>query len=217
MGGAWKGVTDQITCLSPQWDDVIRHTTERCRRLGLKFALHNSPDWAMSGGPWIKPENAMRHLAWSRTDVDDGSQKSVTLPVPQPSREEWRDYRDITVPAFPTPHDDTSEPLKPLSVKSDDDLPWKDFLSGNHKGTLKLPPSGDRPHRIEITFPKSVTIRTVKFSSINGFNHGWCSEPGIKVIVQAVFAGGKTQEFLNADMPQSSCRTTVRSRSPVPK
>jgi hypothetical protein len=87
---------------------------EECRRLGLKFAMHNSPGWAMSGGPWIKPENAMRHLVWSRTDVEGGSQKNLTLPVPQPSNEEWRDYRDIAVLAFPTPYDDVVESLKPL-------------------------------------------------------------------------------------------------------
>ncbi|MDR1341504.1 MAG: hypothetical protein LBK58_15855 [Prevotellaceae bacterium] len=207
MGGAWPGVDNQITCLSPQWDDIIRHTAGECRRLGLKFAMHNSPGWAMSGGPWIKPENAMRHLVMSRTDTTvSGKAKTVVkLPRPQPSDEPWRDYRDITVIAFPTPADDTGEPLKPLSVRSNTDLPWKDFLSGNTRKAIKLPPvSGDSTHWIEVTFADAVTLRTVEFSSINGFNHAWCYEPGVTVTVQAVLPGGEMREILNVPMPQGS-------------
>jgi hypothetical protein len=60
FGGPWPGVTPQIACLSPSWDDMITHTADECRRLGLSFTMQNCPGWAMSGGPWIKPENAMR-------------------------------------------------------------------------------------------------------------------------------------------------------------
>ncbi|MDR2774174.1 MAG: hypothetical protein LBC19_05440 [Tannerella sp.] len=205
FGGAWPGVEPQVTCLSPAWEDALKHTAEECRRLGLKFTMQNCPGWAMSGGPWIKPENAMRHLAFSRTDVDGGGQKNVALPVPQPSMEEWRDYRDIVVLAFPTPQDDTGEQLKPSSVKSNDDLAWKDFLSGNHGKAFSLSPVPENePHRLEITFPEAVTVRTVEFSSINGYNHGWCYEPGVTVGVQAVLPDGKTQEILKTEMPQSS-------------
>jgi hypothetical protein len=204
MGGAWPGVSNQIACLSPQWDDVVLHMAKECRRLGLKFAMHNSPGWAMSGGPWIKPENSMRHLTFSRIDTEGAGRKTLTLPVPQPSKEEWRDYRDVAVLAFPTPHDDTGEPLKPSSVKSDTDLPWEDFLLGKHRKALRLSPSGDGPRWVEVAFPNVVVLRTIEFSSVNGFNHHWCYEPGITVIAQAVFPDGKTQEILNVDMPQSS-------------
>jgi hypothetical protein len=205
FGGDWPGVEPQITCLSPAWEDALKHTAEECRRLGLKFTMQNCPGWAMSGGPWIKPENAMRHLVWSRTDVEGGRSISAVLPVPQPSGEDWRDYRDIVVLAFPTPQDDTGEPLIPSSVKSADDLAWKNFLSGDHEKALNLPPAPeDEPHRIEISFPKAVTVRTVEFSSINGFDHGWCYEPGVTVGIQAVSPDGKNREILHTEMPPSS-------------
>ena len=205
FGGAWPGVEPQITCLSEAWDEALKHTAEECRRLGLKFSMQNCPGWAMSGGPWIKPENAMRHLVWSRTDVEGGSRKSAALPVPQPSGEDWRDYKDIVVLAFPTPQDDTGEPLKPSSVKSNDDLAWKDFLSGNPEKPFKLPPAPENePHRIEITFPDAVPVRTIEFSSVQGFEHGWCYEPGITVAAQAVLPDGTIREILNTEMPPSS-------------
>ncbi|MDR1861313.1 MAG: hypothetical protein LBR06_10385 [Bacteroidales bacterium] len=205
FGGAWPGVEPQITCLSPSWDEHVRFVGEECRRLGLRFTMQNCPGWAMSGGPWIKPENAMRTLVYSRTDVS-GRDVRRNLPRPQPSNEDWRDYRDVAVLAFPTPADDTGEPLKPQSVKcSDVDFKWKEFLSGDSNAGIKLYPAlPDMPHILDIRFTKPAMIRTVEFSSINGYNHGWCYEPGIKISLSAVLSDGKTVEVLNTDMPPAS-------------
>ena len=71
------------------------------RRLGLKFSMENCPGWAMAGGPWIKPSEAMRQLVWSRTDLRGGKGKiKMQLAMPQPSTEPWRDYQGITVLAL---------------------------------------------------------------------------------------------------------------------
>ena len=205
FGGPWPGVTPQITCLSETWDDVVRHTAEECRRLGLRFTMQNCPGWAMSGGPWIKPSNAMRHLVWSRTDVENGT-TAVSLAQPQQSFEEWRDYKDIAVLAFPTPLDDTGEPLKPQSVKSNrQELPWMDCLAGNSAGKLTLSPVTDeKPNWIEVSFPKPTTLRVVEFSSINGFNHAFCYKPEATVTVEAVLPDGTIHKTLHTALPQSS-------------
>ena len=85
FGGPWPGVDPQIACLSPLWDGMVKHTAEECRRLGLRFTMQNCPGWAMAGGPWIKPSNAMRHLAWSRTDIEGNSDEIMQkLPLPSP-------------------------------------------------------------------------------------------------------------------------------------
>ena len=184
FGGEWPGVAPQITCLSDQWDEAVRHTAEECRRLGLRFTMQNCPGWAMSGGPWIEPANAMRHLAWSRTDAEGGTETiNLLLPQPQPSNEPWRDYQDITVLAFPTPLDDTGDPLIPLSVTSNHpELPWTDCLAGNPQGRLSLLPSPENePYWVEVTFPDVTVIRTIEFSNVEGFNHAMCYEPGMTV------------------------------------
>jgi hypothetical protein len=206
FGGPWPGVEPQIACLSEPWDDAVHYTAEECRRLGLRFTMQNCPGWAMSGGPWIEPSNAMRHLAWSRTDVNGARTVSTTLSLPEPGGEAWRDYRDIAVLAFPTPQDDTGKPLVPQSVKSSRmDLEWEDLLYGNTQKTIKLPPVSDgNPHWIEVTFPNAVTLRTVEFSSIQGFNHAWCYEPGVTVSVQAKLPDGRMQEIIHTPLPQAS-------------
>jgi hypothetical protein len=205
FGGQWPGTDEQILCLGKPWDQAVRHTAEECRRLGLRFTMQNCPGWAMSGGPWIEPANAMRHLVWSRTDVEGGNAVNLSLPLPQPTEDAWRDYRDIAVLAFPAPLDDTGEPLQPQSVRSHPELPWADYLSGNPKEPVKLSPAPDgRPHWVEVTFPAAVTVRTVEFSSVNGFSHAWCYEPGVTVTVQAVHPDGRTEELLHTEMPPGS-------------
>ena len=155
FGGPWPGVEPQITCLSPLWDGMVKHTGEECQRLGLRFTMQNCPGWAMSGGPWIKPSNAMRHLAWSRTDVlGNGTEITRNLPIPQPSDEEWRNYNDLMVIAFPTPKDDTGEPLNPSSFKSNKQEMWNDYFLGKAKDAMRLTStSADNPYWIEVEFP----------------------------------------------------------------
>lgn len=205
FGGPWPGVGQQIPCLSPDWDSAVKHTASECKRLGLRFTMQNCPGWAMSGGPWIDSEHAMRILVCSRTDLVPGS-STVKLPKPQPSQEDWRDYRDLFVLAFPTPLDNTGSPLIPASFTSDlPDLPWTNCFKGNAKDRLVLPPTDSKhPHWVEVSFPKEVTLRTVVFSSINGFIHQYCYEPGVDVAIEAVLSDGTRSVLNRSGMPQSS-------------
>lgn len=205
FGGEWPGVQPQITSLSPLWDNAVKHTAEECRRLGLRFTMQNCPGWAMSGGPWIEPSNAMRHLAWSRTDVTGNSTVNIQLSVPELSNEPWRDYKDIVVLAFPTPLGDTGEPLKPASFKSNHELAWKDCFAGALKESFKFTPVTEaNPHWIEVTFPEETIIRTVELPSINSMSHRWCFEPGVAVRVDALLKDGSRKNVLQLDLPQSS-------------
>lgn len=203
FGGAWPGVDPQIKCLSESWDAQVRHVAEECRRLGLRFTMQNCPGWAMSGGPWITPNNAMRHLVWSRTDVVGGKAATVSLPIPQPSKEPWRDYREVTVVAFPTPADDTGKALVPVSVKSNHEKhPWAACIGTDKGATITLEP-GEEAVWVEATFQDAVTLRTVQFPSVQSFSHPWCYDPGVKVTVEAVLQDG-SHEVARIEMPPSN-------------
>ena len=120
----WPEVNEGIAPLSENWDDAVKHIGEECKRLGLEFTIQNCPGWAMAGGPWIEPENAMRMLVYSRTDVN-GKSPDIVLEQPQPSDEEWRDYREVAVLAFPTPEGDTGKPLKVRNISGPKGYSWE--------------------------------------------------------------------------------------------
>ncbi|TCD01815.1 hypothetical protein EZ437_10545 [Pedobacter psychroterrae] len=205
FGGQWPGVEPQITSLSANWDDAVKHTAQECRRLGLRFSMNNCPGWATSGGPWITPENAMRNLIWNRTDVVGGKLINQVIPRPAPNSEVWRDYKDITVLAFPTPAGDTGKPLVPATIKSNTDHQWASYFAGTASEPIHLAPAAtDKPYWVEVEFPEAVALRSVEFSSVQAFNHGQSYEPGVTIAIQAILADGKTKDILRAGMPQSN-------------
>ncbi|WP_300598749.1 glycosyl hydrolase [Niabella sp.] len=206
FGGKWPGVDPEIICLSPAWEDALNFTAKECKRLGLRFTLQNCPGWAMAGGPWIKPENAMRHLVWKRQDVKGtGQVKNIALAKPDAISEPWRDYREVAVLAFPTPKDDTGDPLVPAAVTGSSNILWNGLFSekGNKPVTL-APASPSDPYQVTVDFNTSVTIRSITLPSINSFNHAWCYEPGVTIKGFAIFENGQSKEILNTALPQSN-------------
>ena len=112
----WPGVTNPIPCMSPGWNDFIRHVGDECRRLNLRFLMHCCPGWSMAGGPWVPVDKAMRELVVACVEVEEGA--SVRLPRPAKADDHpWRDYRDIAVVAFPSPVGDIFNPLVPVAVR----------------------------------------------------------------------------------------------------
>lgn len=192
FGGPWPGVAPQIPCLSPAWDGMVAHIANECRRLGLRFTMQNCPGWAMSGGPWITPDQAMRHLVWSRTDVAGGGPVATTLAQPQPSAEDWRDYRDVAVLAFPTPAGDDGKDLEPVSVRSNrDDQPWRALLEGKGKTKVRIEP-GDQPAWVELTFATPVALRSIELPSVERFALRRNFDPGATLLVEALTGQGLT-------------------------
>lgn len=203
FGGQWPATTEDIHCLSENWDAAVRHTAEESKRLGLRFSMQNCPGWAMSGGPWIKPENAMRTIVYSRTDIT-GKDIKANLPVPQPNKEEWRDYRDITVLAFPTPEGDTGKPLEWTQVKGDGNFPWREIME-NKKTYVGFPPAKNgEPHWVEVKFKQPSTIRAIELPGVQSLNHAMSFEPNLHVKAYALLADGTKKSIIDADLPPSS-------------
>ncbi|MBQ9432287.1 MAG: hypothetical protein IJU44_12135 [Kiritimatiellae bacterium] len=188
FGGPWPGVQPQIKCLSESWDGLVGRLADECKSRGLRFTMQNCPGWAMSGGPWIAPSNAMRHLVYSRTEVKGGQRVSKNLPFAPNTSADWRDYRDVAVIAFRKPLGDTAEYLKPQSVSSNlKEFNLPKWLEG--KDPLNVRADSPVPTWFEFKFDHPVTVRTVDFPSINSLGHGWCYVPETTVRVEAVDAG----------------------------
>ena len=83
----------------PEWHRLIVHAHNEAKRLGLQLCVANCSGYSSSGGPWVKPEESMKELAWTETRVAAGA-GAVKLARPD---DPHGFYRDIAVFALPAP------------------------------------------------------------------------------------------------------------------
>jgi hypothetical protein len=63
-------VDKRLVWMTPGWKDAFRHAAAEADRLGLEMAMAASGGWSETGGPWVKPEGAMKKVVWSETRVE---------------------------------------------------------------------------------------------------------------------------------------------------
>ena len=214
-GGMWPGTTRHLTQLTPEWEEMVSYVGRKADSLGLRLTIQTCPGWSMAGGPWIKPENAMRQLVWSRTDIpvidkSDGKEDSDEiaceippkgfLPKGQPSNEPWRDYHDIKVLAFPTPLGDTGEALVPEPTSGPEE--WKDLFKGLTTKEIQLQPG--TTSTVTFRLPKGEVIRTLELPPVGAFSHNFCYNPGIHVRLTAKTKSGEEKTMVDANLPMSN-------------
>lgn len=112
---------EKIVFGTPQWLDALKHTAEEAQRLNLEFTMFTSAGWSLTGGPWVKPEQAMKKVVWSETHVDAGKAAVSNVKLIQPPSSEGAGpllqggkgrpgfYRDYAVVAFKTPPAEMAE------------------------------------------------------------------------------------------------------------
>jgi len=84
--GSGQVVDQKINFGTPEWYHAVRHAAEEAKRLNLEMSIFSSPGWSEAGGPWVKPEQAMKKLVWSETHMDGPRAFDGKLPEP-PSNE----------------------------------------------------------------------------------------------------------------------------------
>lgn len=88
-----------VKCFSDEWWDILHTALKTASELGIETRLFNCPGWSQSGGPWIKPEQAMRYLDASEIRVRGPVSIAQPLDKPDPL------FQDVKVLAFPVaPH-----------------------------------------------------------------------------------------------------------------
>ena len=75
-------VEKRLVYMTPEWKDAFSFTARLADSLGLEMAIAGSPGWSESGGPWVKPEQAMKKFVWNETRVEGGKPFSDKLPKP---------------------------------------------------------------------------------------------------------------------------------------
>lgn len=104
VGGVLIMEVDQGAPVGPadfmgdRWQKLFGHVASEAHRLGIEVNMNNDAGWNGSGGPWIKPEQAMQEVTWSETNLTGPAHFEGTLAEPEKVA---GFYRDIAVQAFP--------------------------------------------------------------------------------------------------------------------
>jgi len=87
----------KVPLFSDLWWECMVHAVNEGKRLGVDIGVFNCPGWSQSGGPWVKPEMAMRYLTYSETVIHGPAKISQKLVKP---KEEFQDVYVLAYPAF---------------------------------------------------------------------------------------------------------------------
>jgi hypothetical protein len=82
-----------------EWWEVMHTALKTATELNIDLGIFNCPGWSQSGGPWVKPEQAMRYLASSEVRVKGPQKFSKKLEQPA------GDFEDVKVLAWPAAGD----------------------------------------------------------------------------------------------------------------
>lgn len=94
LNDSWTG---KVKMFSEEWWDILHAALKTATELNIEIGIFNSPGWSQSGGPWIKPEEAMRYLSSSELHVKGPTKLAQKFEKP------IANFQDVKVIAFPTP------------------------------------------------------------------------------------------------------------------
>jgi hypothetical protein len=75
-------VEKRLVFMTPEWRAAFKHAVEQADAQGFEFSIAGSPGWSETGGPWVKPEQAMKKLVWSELAVEGGRKHEIRPPAP---------------------------------------------------------------------------------------------------------------------------------------
>lgn len=190
--GSGQSIDKKVMFMTPEWLELIRHTAAEAYRLGLNMTMVTSAGWSETGGPWVKPEEAMKKMVWSEITIKGGKKFEGILPQPPfvngPIRDQKRPpgfgsqgskpdvtyYADQVVLAYHTPPDEVNmADLKPkLTLSSGTVTDAAPLMDNNLTTKITVPvPTADKNSWLQFEFDKPFTARafSIALAQSGGF------------------------------------------------
>lgn len=84
-----------VDFMSEEWQQLFVHAVREAERLNIQISMGAGPGWCGSGGPWVKPEESMKHLVFSETEIAGNNKINIVLPVPEQRKTPWHNMKDL--------------------------------------------------------------------------------------------------------------------------
>jgi hypothetical protein len=171
-------IEKKIEFFTPEWFDAIKHAAAESDRLGLEMSIFSSSGWSLTGGPWIKPEQAMKKLVWSETDIEGPMTFQQKLQQPPSANGNFGSlrgratageqtaagayYGDSIVIAFRTPPDETlMEDSKPNVTTSGGAINPAPLMDDHIATRATITAGSDDVAWVQYEFPQAINAKAV--------------------------------------------------------
>lgn len=146
----------KVKVFTEEWYEILHTALKTATELDIEIGLFNCPGWSQSGGPWVKPEQAMRYLASSELYVKGGKKISRQLAKPDTF------FQDVKVLAFPVTAGYGQDLQDALDVKLL--ASQLQLISSAKQDSAKYVLSGSEP-TLDVILPKQTVLRKLSFYS----------------------------------------------------
>lgn len=114
---------------SDLWWETLHQALKTAGELDIEIGIFNCPGWSQSGGPWVKPQEAMRRIVSAQTIVEGPGKQSIELPAVDGA---CQDEAVIAYPAF------TKEAYaQTFSIKKSEGQPVAQVMQLDKPSTLR--------------------------------------------------------------------------------
>ncbi len=188
--GSGQTVEKKILFGSPEWLDAVRHAASEADRLGLEMTIFSSAGWSETGGPWVKPEQAMKKLVWSETAVEGPRNFAGKLPQPPSDNGPIRNlrtgggragtlpdptyYGDSVVVAYRTPPEEARMSDRgPKATTNAGPIDATALMDDDLNSTVTIPaPEGGGPAWLQFEFAQPFQARAITIAGRGGIPAG---------------------------------------------
>ena len=114
---------------SDLWWETLHQALKTAGELDIEIGIFNCPGWSQSGGPWVKPQEAMRRIVSAQTIVEGPGKQTIELPAVDGA---CQDEAVIAYPAF------TKEAYaQTFSIKKSEGQPVAQVMQLDKPSTLR--------------------------------------------------------------------------------
>lgn len=185
-------VKERLVYMTPEWKDAFRYAMHIADSLDMEVTVASSPGWSETGGPWVKPENAMKKIVWRECTVRGGSRVSIDLPEPYTNRGEFQNeainspfdpvldrmYGDIAVLAVRMSESECAAKDAAVLVRASDGADTECFTDFDYNSGRIIEADADGKSWLMFCFEQPQTIRSLSLgrTGADRFRRGRCLE-----------------------------------------
>lgn len=148
---------ETVPFYSEKWWKILHTALKTATELGIEIGIFNSPGWSQSGGPWVKPEQAMRYLTSVKAEVSGGKQVEVFLAKP------GKDFQDVKVIAFPSVEKKTARlsTANTVVTSAASSANPANLIDGDKETAMLFTEESQKPIIIDFKADKPFTLRSL--------------------------------------------------------